>query len=143
MSNKTKDRLLGQSFGAANNRLRKKILWQFVKETGRDFCFRCNKQISRIEDLSIEHKEPWQSAADPKASFFDLDNIAFSHLRCNYGGPRRDKTHCPQGHEYSKKNTIHLLDGSRKCRECNLTYNRRYDRSQHGRNMRQQRKNRV
>jgi hypothetical protein len=33
--------------------------------------------------MSIEHKEAWMGAADPLASFFDLENIAFSHLSCN------------------------------------------------------------
>ena len=26
---------------------------------------------------------PWASEADPKAAFFDLDNVAFSHAACN------------------------------------------------------------
>ena len=144
MSNETKNRLLGQSFGAASNRLRKMILYSMLYgKVYSQNCFRCGQEIAHIDDLSIEHKDPWQAAADPKVSFFDLNNIAFSHLSCNYGGPRRDKTHCPQGHEYNEKNTIHVPDGSRKCRKCNLAYNRRYDRSRHGRNMRRQRKNRV
>ena len=71
------------SHGAASHRLRKKILFMFVKETGRDFCFQCGSQIEHINLLSIEHKAPWMSAEDPKDTFFDLDNIAFSHLSCN------------------------------------------------------------
>ena len=36
-----------------------------------------------MSDLSIEHKVPWMSADNPIDAFFDLDNIAFSHLKCN------------------------------------------------------------
>ncbi len=84
MSNETKDRLLGQSFGSASNRLRKTILYSMLygKVYDRN-CFRCGEPIVDVDDMSIEHRKPWQSADDPKAAFFDLKNIAFSHLRCN------------------------------------------------------------
>lgn len=36
----------------------------------------------------------------------------------------KDKTHCPQGHEYSKKNTIITSHNRRICRTCNLAYNK-------------------
>lgn len=36
-----------------------------------------------MDELSIEHKTPWLDSEDPKALFFDLNNIAFSHLSCN------------------------------------------------------------
>jgi len=32
---------------------------------------------------------------------------------------RRAKTHCPQGHEYSKENTYVYPNGKRMCRTCN------------------------
>ena len=56
------------------------LLWQLVMETGKDVCFRCGKKIENIDDFSIEHKESCGLAEDPKAAFFDLANIAFSHL---------------------------------------------------------------
>lgn len=31
---------------------------------------------------------------------------------------QREKTHCPQGHEYSKENTFVYPNGHRSCREC-------------------------
>ncbi len=43
-----------------------------------------------MSEFSIEHKIPWQSAEDPKESFFDLDNIAFSHLKCNIKAASKD-----------------------------------------------------
>ena len=114
-----KDRLLGMSHGTASNRLRKMILFDLLQQFDFDHCFRCDQQIEDIDDLSIEHMTPWQGADDPKATFFDLENIAFSHLRCNIGAPCRDKTHCPQGHEYNKENTVLAQNGrERKCRTC-------------------------
>jgi hypothetical protein len=36
-------------------------------------------------------------------------------------GPwNRDKTHCPQGHEYSEENTLKKNDGSRGCKTCHV-----------------------
>ena len=45
-------------------------------------CHRCGGELTR-ETFSVEHKVAWQSAPDPQAAFFDLDNIAFSHKACN------------------------------------------------------------
>ena len=118
MSNEDKSALLGLNFSTANQRLRKLIMWSLVQEVDKDVCHRCGQKIENIDDLSIEHKEPWQSADDPKERFFDLSNIAFSHLRCNYGERNRAKTYCPQGHEYTEENTLHMTRGERVCREC-------------------------
>ncbi len=122
--NRIKNRLLGMPHGTASNRLRKMLLWQMIQEARRNYCFRCNTRIDSIDDLSIEHKKPWQSAPDPKARFFDLTNIAFSHLRCNIGAGNgggkasRMKEHCPKGHPYDAENTIIDTRGHRRCREC-------------------------
>jgi len=138
-----KDKLLGMPHGTASNRLRKMILWRMVQELGEDNCFRCGQQIKDVDDLSIEHKEPWQSADDPRAVFFDLENIAFSHLRCNIGEANGTKTHCPQGHRYDNENTYQHPNGGRVCGRCKLDQQRRYDRSQRGYDRRQWRRNRA
>lgn len=39
-------------------------------------------------------------------------------MRLNMGGPRRAKTHCPQGHPYDEVNTYVTPRGSRTCRAC-------------------------
>jgi len=89
-ANKQRAMLLGMPFGTANAKLRKMILFKLVKESGQDICYRCGKEIKTIEELSIEHKQSWPQGDNPKQLFFDLDNIAFSHLKCNCGaGPRR------------------------------------------------------
>ena len=56
---------------------------------GKIFCYRCGKKIEQIEELSIEHKVPWLYADDPIGLYFNLDNIAFSHLKCNIGRSRK------------------------------------------------------
>ncbi len=82
-ANVRKNELLGMSHGTAANRLRKMVLFSLVCELNKNFCFQCGQKIISVKDLSIEHKKPWQNADDPVESFFDLSNIAFSHLSCN------------------------------------------------------------
>lgn len=43
-----------------------------------------------------------------------------------YGKGQRQKTHCPQGHEYSPGNTYVTPDNRRMCRMCTLDTKRRY-----------------
>lgn len=118
MSNEIKTALLGINFSAASQRLRKLILFNLVQRFNQDSCFRCSEQIEDIDDLSIEHKESWQSASDPKAAFFDLENIAFSHLRCNVRTANGNKMHCPKGHGYTDDNTENGGRGYRRCKKC-------------------------
>lgn len=73
--------LLGMSWGTANNRLRKMVLFSLIQRCGEDFCIRCGSQIESIDDLSIEHIKPWRG--NNVELFWDLDNIAFSHVQCN------------------------------------------------------------
>jgi hypothetical protein len=80
-SNKKKSKFLGMPYGTASGRLRKKILFNLVQETERDVCFRCGEKIKSADEISIEHKKPWLGINVDL--FWDLDNIAFSHLRCN------------------------------------------------------------
>lgn len=74
---------LGMDPGTANGRLKKMILFSLIQETERDECFRCADVIGDIDNLSIEHKIPW--LYNSVSLFWDLDNIAFSHLSCNVG----------------------------------------------------------
>lgn len=88
-SNKKKVEQLGMSRGCAATRLRKMILFSFVQKLGLDRCFQCGKRIESLAEFSVEHKVPWLDSEDPVALFFDLDNIAFSHLKCNSRATRR------------------------------------------------------
>lgn len=81
--NQKKDALLGEPHGTAANRLRKMLLFKYVVLAGHGNCHRCGRPIESVEKLSVEHKTAWQSAPDPRSVFFDIDDIAFSHLTCN------------------------------------------------------------
>ena len=119
--NRTKNRLLGMPYGTATGRLRKMILFDLLRQFDFDHCFRCDQQIASIDDLSIEHITPWQGADDPKVAFFDLENIAFSHLRCNIQASEpanAKKDHCPKGHPYDDQNTVIRPNGQRGCLQC-------------------------
>jgi hypothetical protein len=72
---------LGMNPSTAAHRLRVDLLFEFAIKAGH-VCYKCEKPLTR-DTFSIEHKEPWQKAADPKAAFFDLQNIAYSHMACN------------------------------------------------------------
>ena len=99
MSNKKKTEQLGMSHGTATHRLRKHIMFKFVQMQGCDICFQCGEKIESVDHLSVEHKIPWLDSDDPVGLFFDLSNIAFSHLSCNVGAARyRD---CPERHRKS------------------------------------------
>ena len=76
-----KDNFLGMPHGTANQRLRKLLLFDLIHRLGETSCFRCGNEISSVDELSIDHKSPWEGV-DP-ALFWDLNNIAFSHLSCN------------------------------------------------------------
>lgn len=86
---KKKDIQLGMPIGTASGRLRKSILFSLLKELNKNYCFQCGSEITNEEDLSIEHKIPYLDSDNPKDLFFDLNNIAFSHLDCNIGAARK------------------------------------------------------
>ena len=96
--NRKKNEQLGMNFSTAAGKLRKMLLWKFVQETGNDICFQCGETIENLDQLSMEHKIPWLDSEDPVGLYFNLDNIAFSHISCNcaagkkaYTGFRRER----------------------------------------------------
>lgn len=80
----------------ASGRLIKDLLWNFIVEAGKNKCYKCGQEMNR-ETFSVEHKIPWLDSDDPKRLFFDLNNIAYSHLICNIKAAR-----CP--HKYEDRN---------------------------------------
>src|SRR6476620_6165346 len=88
-SNAKKVEQLGMPQGTANARLRKNLTFHLAKQLGQHFCFRCEKEIETVEEFSVEHKEPWLDSENPSDMFFNLENIAFSHLKCNIASGRR------------------------------------------------------
>jgi len=96
---KKRKTLLGIPFGTAQRQLNKAIMFELTKVVD---CYRCDKPILCVEEFSIDHKESWQKATDPRAAFFDLNNIAFSHLKCNMGAGGKM---CAGGGHYKAKLT--------------------------------------
>lgn len=92
-SNKRKAEKLGMPYGTARHKLVKSLLWDFVCKAQQNKCFQCGTEILTIHDLSIEHKTFWETSDNPIELYFDIDNIAYSHLTCNMkagsfkGGP--------------------------------------------------------
>lgn len=86
---------LGMNPSTASAKLLKDILFNFIQKSGIDKCFHCGEPLSR-DDFSVEHKTPWLDSDDPVAMFFDIDNISFSHLKCNSAAarPRERKAPC-------------------------------------------------
>jgi len=85
--------------GTAMNRLRKMVLFRQLKKYGDNICTRCEKEIETVGELSIEHVKPWEGRS--AELFWDMDNIAFSHLKCNcthvyHGGTPKRKI-APEG----------------------------------------------
>jgi hypothetical protein len=82
-----KSAFLGMPHGTAGNRLRKLILFDLLRRHGENVCFKCSKEIEAAGELSIEHKRPWEGVS--VELFWSLENIAFSHLRCNKNHRRK------------------------------------------------------
>ncbi|GAG84308.1 unnamed protein product, partial [marine sediment metagenome] len=56
-----------------------------------NICYRCGEKIVDVARFSVEHKKGWRFAENPRETFFDLNNITFSHLDCNSGVGERHK----------------------------------------------------
>lgn len=86
---------LGIDPGTASSVLKKMIMFDLIKRLNLNVCFQCGNIIDTVDELSIEHKIPWLDSDNPYELFFDLNNIAFSHLKCNTSAARKRlvKTH--------------------------------------------------
>lgn len=80
-SNAKKNATLGMSHSTATNRLRKMVLFRQLNKCGDNICIRCGLVIETVNELSIEHIKPWEGRSSDL--FWDLDNVAFSHVSCN------------------------------------------------------------
>lgn len=79
---------LGMNPSTASGRLIKDLLWNFVETTGNNKCHICGKVMTR-DTFSVEHIVPWLDSDNPVDTFFDVDNVAYSHLKCNIGSARK------------------------------------------------------
>jgi len=87
MSKQKKTKQLGMNPSTASGRLVKDLLFNFIELNGHK-CYRCKKPMTR-ETFSIEHKESWLDSDDPAGLYFDISNIAYSHISCNSRASRR------------------------------------------------------
>jgi hypothetical protein len=87
---------LGMHKSSAQRKLSKILLFEYVKKAGENICWQCGVEIIEFDEFSIEHKESWSCAEDSKKAYFDVKNIAFSHLTCNVqkirNSPHKRKT---------------------------------------------------
>lgn len=86
---KKKNELLGMNSSTASGRLVKDLLFNFVDKSGIK-CLRCGEKMTR-DTFSVDHIESWQRSNNPTQSFFDLDNISYSHKSCNSSAAFRKK----------------------------------------------------
>lgn len=115
VNNIKKSKQLGMPLGTASGRLRKSILFHLVTELNRNICYQCNNKIFSENELSIEHKIPYLDSSDPVKLFFDIENIAFSHLSCNVSAARRTvKTKHPSVYAYNQ---------GYRCKDCTVLKN--------------------
>lgn len=77
---------LGMSVTGARHKLLRALLFRLVVKLGLDNCFRCGKKINDVSWLTIEHKKPWLHV--DVSLFWDVENICFSHSKCNSGARR-------------------------------------------------------
>lgn len=97
--NENYKKVLGEPLSTAKNKLNKKIMFFFIKKYYPD-CYRCGAEMTS-ENWTYENKIPWLYSEDPLGYFFDLENIAFSHEKCNYGDSRKAlKKGCPSISNY-------------------------------------------
>lgn len=143
-TNDVKAAQLGMPIGTASNRLRKALLFDALKRHEENICYRCGTEILAVEDLSVDHKKPWLHVSS--ALFWDIDNIAYSHLSCNSAAGTRSKElgnsgrkpiESPQGHSYCtvckehrpvaqfwKSFGVHSRNGLRdECKNCSRNRN--------------------
>src|SRR5665213_1289385 len=85
-SNQRKAETLGMAHGTANSILRRNIVFELLTGTrwmDWGVCYKCKDAIMSPEELSIEHKQPWEGRPGGRELYWDLDNVDFSHRRCN------------------------------------------------------------
>lgn len=137
-SNQRKAETLGMNASTANSLLRRNIIFELLTGTrwmDWGVCYKCKDAIMSPEELSIEHKQPWEGRENGKELYWDLENIDFSHKRCNtphrYVGGIGRRIQSPEGQVYCtvckqhksvvdfRKNSKNWTGYARVCRYCN------------------------
>lgn len=85
-----KRKLLGMSEATARSRLHRMLLRVLIKEVFDGKCLRCNQTIHDDEEFHIDHIKSWAKAKNPRKTYFDVKNLAFSHAMCNKMAAERE-----------------------------------------------------
>lgn len=78
---------LGMNPSTAQHRLTKDLLFYLVQIADLNKCHRCDTKMTR-ENFSVDHIVPWLNSDNPVGLYFDIKNVAFSHLSCNSSASR-------------------------------------------------------
>lgn len=76
--------LLGDKLSNAKSRLNKLLMFELAKRCNMETCYRCGVKIENFEQFTIDHKESWLFSDESAKMFYSMENIAFSHAKCNY-----------------------------------------------------------
>jgi hypothetical protein len=119
--NQKKTLQLGMAHGTAWAKLRKMILFSVLEKHNENTCYRCGNIIENASELSIDHKIPYLDSNKPQELFFDINNVAFSHLICNISAGRHIYAVCGNKGAYNR--------GCRceKCRKWKSINNKKYE----------------
>ncbi len=124
---------LGMKHVTADWRLKKALLYHLACKLNMHLCYRCGESIDSSDDFTVDHKKNWLNV-DP-ALFWDMDNIAFSHKRCNVKGEEAERvvlkgacSQCGRGVP-----EIQMKPGKRRCKECFKKYHAAYMKQYHKR----------
>ena len=119
LSRKRYEEQLGMDLGTAQHQLRKCVLFGLVSETFGTKCFRCSKEMTK-DDFTLDHKIAWRNSAKARKLFWDVENVAWSHLVCNTQASRSYNgllEFCKSGHKLSGRN-VRIAETGRVCRKC-------------------------
>ncbi len=79
---------LGMAPSTARDKLMRKIIFRHIEKEG-TVCYRCGEPLE-LDTFSIEHIKPWRNEEDAIDIYFDLDNVTYSHKKCNSLHTRRN-----------------------------------------------------
>jgi hypothetical protein len=97
------------NFSTANRILKRSILLSAAGHIGMNKCFKCKEPLT-VDDFTIAHIKPWRRCYDRDGDanlFWDIDNIALEHAKCNcvdaeHWSKRVLIKHWPTEHECNK-----------------------------------------
>lgn len=76
------------SYRDAQRQLVRKMAFLYFLKLQKGKCFRCGGYLDE-DTWHLDHKEAWARARHPRSKFWDPDNLAASHGRCNAAAARK------------------------------------------------------